>query len=100
MLITTVIGTEKHQYGIREIWGKIEISQVRAYYVSGVGSAVIHYEGLGDNGKWYRFLKKNQPSKVKKALPVISAYPNRTELLDESRPYTRQCRYESNSVAV
>lgn len=100
ILITTVVSNEKHEYGWREIWGEIEVSQVRAYYFSGMGSAVIQYEGLAADGKWYKFKKKDQSSKVKRLLPVIDSYPNRTSLWDENRPYTRQAKFESNPVEV
>ena len=100
MKIKTVVATEKHQYGVRAVWGEIEISKVRAYRFHGCGSATIQYEGLGSDGKWYRFLKKDQLSSIKSQLPVIASFPNRFNIVDESRPYTIQYRLESNLYSV
>jgi predicted acetyltransferase len=98
--IATATHSERHSYGWRAVWEEVEIFRVRAYRFSGVGSAVITYEGQDSNGKWYKFLKKDQTSAVKRKLPVFGSFPNTTQICDESRPYARQCRHDSNPVEV
>ena len=97
--IALVTHSEKHTYGWREIWGTIETNQIRSYYVSGFGSAVISYQCLTADG-WKTFKKKDQPKKVQKLIPVIKDYANKESLWDESTPYTTKTKFTSDPIDV
>jgi len=97
-LLFEVSTKNEGKLGWKTEWLSLPVSKIRAFRYSGCGTAVIYYEGLTERG-WLRFLKKHQPAKVAKKIPVLSYFPHTALCKTQDYVYTQQKIHYSDEVS-